>query len=150
MIKGRYFINYSRFEKLIAERKFTEDKINKISAFFKKLDLINRRTTALYQVLYQLKEIQRKFFETGNPEDLVPLTQSELANRIGICVSTVSRAIAKKSILTPQGEEKPLKFFFSKRRVKNLLSKILTQERKWIKLFLKPAPPPQVSSPGFP
>ena len=133
LIKGRYFINYSRFEKLIAERKFTEDKINKISAFFKKLDLINRRTTALYQVLYQLKEIQRKFFETGNPEDLVPLTQSELANRIGICVSTVSRAIAKKSILTPQGEEKPLKFFFSKRRVKNLLSKILTQERKWIK-----------------
>lgn len=133
LIKGRYFINYNRFEKLIAEKKFTRNWINKISALFKKLNLINRRTTTLYQVIYHIKEIQRKFFESENPEDLVPLTQSELARRIGVYPSSISRAIAGKSILTPRGEEKPLKFFFSKKRVQNFLLEVLAEERKRIK-----------------
>jgi len=133
LIKGRYSINYNRFEKLIAEKKFTKGEINRISALFKKLVLINRRTTTLYQVIYHLKEIQRKFFESENPKDLVPLTQSELARRIGVYPSSISRAITDKSILTPGGEEKPLTFFFSKKRVQNLLLEVLAEERREIK-----------------
>ncbi|RLE08544.1 hypothetical protein DRZ78_00895 [Candidatus Aerophobetes bacterium] len=140
LIKGRYLINYNRFEQLIAEKKFTRVQINRISAFFKKLNLINRRTTTLYQVIYHLKEIQRRFFESENPQDLVPLTQSELARRIGVYPSSISRAIADKSILTPLGEEKPLKFFFSKKRVQNLLLEILAEEKREMKAGILSGP----------
>jgi len=129
LIKGKYSINYSRFEGLIAAGEFSPSQINRISKVFKKLDLTNRRTTLIYQIIYHLKEIHRPFFESGDQRDLLPLSQSELARRIGVHPSSVSRAIAFKSILTPQEEEKPLKFFFSKRRVQNFLRKIILEER---------------------
>lgn len=133
LIKGKYFINYKHFQELIEGKAFAPSEINKISAFFKKLNLINRRTTTLYQIIHYLKEIQRKFFESGELKDLVPLTQSEIAYHIGVNPSSVSRAIANKSILTPQGKEKPLKFFFSKKRLKNFFLEILKEEEKEMK-----------------
>jgi len=133
LIKGKYSINYERFQELIGGKVFTPSETNRISAFFKKLNLINRRMTTLYQIIHYLKEIQHKFFESGDPKDLVPLTQSEIAYHIGVNPSSVSRAIANKSILTPQGKEKPLKFFFSKKRLEKFFLEILKEEEKEIK-----------------
>ncbi|MEA1965065.1 MAG: hypothetical protein U9O41_08095 [Candidatus Aerophobetes bacterium] len=133
LCKGKYSINYDRFEELVKGKRFTLSQINEISRLFKKLDLINRRTTTIYQVLYHLKEIQRPFFESGNPEDLFPLTQSELARRINVHPSTISRVIFNKSVFTPQGKEKLLKFFFSQERVENFLRKIFNEEKGKIK-----------------
>jgi len=140
LCRGKYNINYDRFEELIKREKFAPSQINEISRLFKKLDLINRRTTTIYQVLYHLKEIQHSFFNSGNPEDLFPLSQSELARRINVHPSTISRVIFNKSIFTPQGREKLLKFFFSQERIENLLQKIFNEEREEIKrgIILKP------------
>jgi len=140
LIKGKFSINYHRFEELIGEKKLTPSQINKISALFKKLELINRRTTTIYQVIYHLKEIQQAFFNSGNPEDLFPLSQSELARRIGVHPSSIGRVITNKSILTPQGEEKLLKFFFSKRRVQNFIKKILIEEKKRMEMGILSKP----------
>jgi len=140
LIKGKYIIHYDKFEEMIKRKIFDPPQITKISTFFKKLDLINRRTTTIYQIICHLKEIQYRFFQSGNPEHLLPLTQSELARRMKIHPSTISRSIANKSILTPQGEEKTLKFFFSKKRVENFLGKIFQQEKEEIKrkILLRP------------
>ena len=140
LCKGKYSINYDRFEELVRRKKFTSLQINEISRLFKKLDLINRKTTIIYQVLYHIKEIQRPFFESGNPNDLFPLSQSELARRINVHPSTISRVIFNKSIFTPQGKEKLLKFFFSRERIENFLQKIFDEEREKVKkgVILKP------------
>lgn len=130
LIKGKYLIDYDRFGEMIERKELVPSRASKISNFFKKLDLINRRTTTIYQVICHLKEIQSQFFQSGNSEQLLPLTQSELARRMKVHPSTISRSIANKSIITPQKEEKPLKFFFYKGRVQNFLYKVFQQEKE--------------------
>jgi|GEM_PF-624347 len=130
LIKGKYLIDYDRFGEMIKRKELVPSRASKISNFFKKLDLINRRTTTIYQVICHLKEIQYQFFQSGHSEQLLPLTQSELARRMKVNPSTISRSIANKSIITPQKEEKPLKFFFYKGRVQDFLYKVFQQEKE--------------------
>lgn len=130
LVKGKYQINYPRFEQMVDRGKIKRSEINKIVELFKKLEMINRRTTTIYRILYHLKELQRPFFQSGNLLDLVPFSQSELARCLNLHPSTVSRAITNKSILTPYGEEKPLKFFFSRCWIKNLIGKIILEEKE--------------------
>ncbi len=135
LVRGRYFIDYRRWENLIQDKRVPPDKTRKISSLFRKLDLINRRTTTLYQILYQIKEKQRNFLLSGDPRDMTPLTQREIARALKVNPSTVSRAIANKSILTPQGKEKALKEFFSgeKEKIKAFLLEILREEKEKLK-----------------
>lgn len=72
--------------------------------------VIQRRNT-LYRITQQIVDIQKDFFEHG-PSHLKPLMMQEVAERIGMHVSTVSRALAGKYIQTPQGLF-PMKYFFT-------------------------------------
>lgn len=72
--------------------------------------VIQRRNT-LYRITQQIVDIQKEFFEHG-PSHLKPLMMQEVAERIGMHVSTVSRALAGKYIQTPQGLF-PMKYFFT-------------------------------------
>jgi len=133
LVKGKYCIDYQKFEKLVKTGEIKKSEADKMMKIFKTLDMINRRTTTIYRILHFLKEFQLPFFKSGNTLDLLPLSQSELARHLNFNPSTVSRAIADKSILTPQGEEKPIKFFFSRHWTKNLIRKIIFQEKEEIK-----------------
>ena len=72
--------------------------------------VIQRRNT-LNRITQQIVDIQKDFFEHG-PSHLKPLMMQEVAERIGMHVSTVSRALAGKYIQTPQGLF-PMKYFFT-------------------------------------
>lgn len=72
--------------------------------------VIQRRNT-LYRITQQIVDIQRPFFEHG-PSHLKPLMMQEIAERISMHVSTVSRALAGKYVQTPQGLF-PMKYFFT-------------------------------------
>lgn len=133
LIKGKYHIDYKRLEKLIGEGRIPRTEVNKITEFLRQLDMINRRVTTIYRILHQLKEIQRPFFRSGKLLDLLPFSQSELARTLDLSPSTISRAIAGKSILTPHREERPIKFFFSRRWTENLVKKVILQEREMMK-----------------
>jgi len=130
LVKGRYQINYDKFGELISKREIKKEQINKIEEIFKKLEMINRRTTTIYRILRYLKELQRPFFKSGNLIDLLPSSQSEVARSLGVHPSTVSRALFGKSILTPQGDERSLKFFFSRRWTGNLIKKVILREKQ--------------------
>lgn len=72
--------------------------------------VIQRRNT-LFRIAQQIVDIQKPFFEHG-ASHLKPLMMQEIAERIGMHVSTVSRALAGKYIQTPQGLY-PMKYFFT-------------------------------------
>ncbi|MCW8131764.1 MAG: RNA polymerase factor sigma-54 [Planctomycetota bacterium] len=72
--------------------------------------VIQRRNT-LFRIAQQIVDIQRPFFEHG-PSHLKPLMMQEVAERIHMHVSTVSRALAGKYMQTPQGLF-PMKYFFT-------------------------------------
>lgn len=75
------------------------------------MDAIEQRRATLYKVAVRLVELQKDFFEEGVSR-LKPLRMQELADLLGIHVSTVSRTLARKYMQTPRGVF-AMKFFFT-------------------------------------
>ena len=75
------------------------------------LDAVLQRQSTIEKICREIVRRQRDFFERG-VEALHPLKMQEVADAVGVHISTVSRAIAGKYIQTPQGIFE-LKFFFT-------------------------------------
>ncbi len=74
------------------------------------IESIEQRRNTLTKVAQAIVDHQQKFFEEG-PEALEPLKMQQIADRVGVHVTTVSRAVDDKWIQTPRGLF-PLKRFF--------------------------------------
>jgi RNA polymerase sigma-54 factor len=72
---------------------------------------IHQRQQTIQRIAGEIVRVQRDFLDNGR-EFLKPLTMTEVAQWIGVHETTVSRAIANKSIRTPQGVYE-LKYFFT-------------------------------------
>jgi DNA-directed RNA polymerase specialized sigma54-like protein len=114
--RGRYLINYERFEELNSSGTFSKAEEREARQLFKKLELINSCKDTINQILQNIIKKQALYFESGNLRSLLPFSQKELAKGLGLAPSSVSRAISGKSIDTPWGEEIPLRHFFPRPR----------------------------------
>ena len=130
--RGRYLINYQRFEELYGNGAFSKTEAREARQLFKKMELINSCKDTINQILQNVIKKQALYLETGNAQSLLPFSQKELARMIGLATSSVSRAIGGKSIDTPWGEEIPLKRLFPrpKRFRKELLKQLLETDDK--------------------
>ena len=72
---------------------------------------IQQRRRTVHRVAEEVFDVQRDFLERGE-EALKPLPMATIANRVGVHVATVSRAVAGKYAQTPRGIY-PLRMFFS-------------------------------------
>ncbi|KAA0244122.1 MAG: RNA polymerase sigma-54 factor [Candidatus Brocadia sp. AMX2] len=75
------------------------------------IDAIEQRRSTLYKVASKIVELQKDFLDEGIHR-LRTLKMQDVADVVGVHVSTVSRAIAHKYIQTPQGIFE-MKFFFT-------------------------------------
>lgn len=75
------------------------------------ISAIEQRRDTVRRVVEEVFRVQRDFLEDG-PEALKPLPMTQVANRVGVHVATVSRAVAGKYVQTPRGIH-PLRMFFS-------------------------------------
>lgn len=101
---------------------------------------IYQRRETMVRVMKAIIEKQRSFFE-GNLEDLKPLRLKDIAEEVGMDISTISRVTNGKYVQTPVGVFE-LKYFFSEgikdtegdevstRRIKQVLKEIVDQEDK--------------------
>lgn len=103
------------------------------------IESIEQRQRTLYNVASEIVKSQNKFLDHGLSH-LRPLKMQDVADALGIHVSTVSRAIAEKYMQTPRGIF-PMKFFFSgavktaegdesRVRVKQRVQEVMEQEDK--------------------
>jgi len=131
LARGRYSIDYARFEELKVAGVFSEAEVKEARQLFKRLELINSRKDTLTQILQNIMDKQALYLESGDLKSLLPFSQKELAQKIGVAPSSVSRAIRGKSIDTPWGREIPLKDFFPrpKRFRKELLRQLLETDQ---------------------
>jgi RNA polymerase sigma-54 factor len=90
------------------EREFIK---RKMDAGRKLITAIEQRRGTIYRITNEILKHQMDFFEQGI-EHLRPLKMQEVADALGIHLSTVSRAISEKWVETPRGIF-PLKFFFA-------------------------------------
>ncbi|MEG6615113.1 RNA polymerase factor sigma-54 [Peptococcaceae bacterium 1198_IL3148] len=89
-------------------RKYVETKLN---AALWLIRSIEQRRMTLYRVTNTLVELQQEFLDYG-VKYLKPLNLKDVANRLELHESTISRATANKYIQTPQGVFE-MKYFFS-------------------------------------
>jgi len=93
-----------------ADPKAKEYLKKKITAAQWLLESIEQRRNTLEKVTKAIIKHQRAFLEKG-PEHIEPLKMQQIADQVGVHVTTVSRAVDDKWVQTPRGIF-PLKRFF--------------------------------------
>jgi RNA polymerase sigma-54 factor len=88
-------------------RQYLKEKIQKAQWL---QESIEQRRNTLEKVTRAIIEHQRAFLEKG-PEHIQPLKMQQIADKVGVHVTTVSRAVDDKWVQTPRGIF-PLKRFF--------------------------------------
>jgi RNA polymerase sigma-54 factor len=89
------------------EREFIKRKINAAQWL---IESIEQRRSTLTRVAQAIIDHQTRFLNEG-PEAIEPLKMQQIADKVGVHVTTVSRAVGDKWIQTPRGIY-PLKRFF--------------------------------------
>lgn len=89
------------------EREFIKRKINAAQWL---IESINQRRSTLTKVAQAIVDYQHRFLEEG-PEAIEPLKMQQIADQVGVHVTTVSRAVDDKWIQTSRGIL-PLRRFF--------------------------------------
>jgi len=89
------------------EREFIKRKINAAQWL---IESINQRRSTLTKVAQAIVDYQHRFLEEG-PEAIEPLKMQQIADQVGVHVTTVSRAVDDKWIQTARGIL-PLRRFF--------------------------------------
>lgn len=105
------------------------------------IDAIKQRQLTLLNTMQAIINYQYDYFLTGDESKLKPMILKDIADRIGMDISTVSRVANSKSVQTEFGIY-PLKYFFSEgistdqgedvssREVKNTLKEFIENESK--------------------
>jgi len=117
---------------------FVKQKLDSAKWF---IDAIRQRQNTLLRTMNAIVELQREFFVEGDEGKLRPMILKDIAQRISMDISTVSRVANSKSIQTEFGIY-PLKYFFSEgiatdsgedassREVKSILKDLIGKESK--------------------
>ncbi len=92
------------------------------------IDCVRQRWETLKKISDALVDYQREFLEKG-VRYLRPLTRGELADRVELHESTISRATANKFVLLPEGRTIPFDDFFdASLRAKDTLRELIEAE----------------------
>lgn len=119
------------------EKKYIYDKTNSARWF---IHAIRQRQEKIKKITNYLIEHQRDFLEKGR-HYLKPLKMQDMADDLGVHVSTISRAVNNKYAYTPQGMV-TLKHFFEKGLMTNTGELVsVTQIKKSIEQYIKTEDP---------
>ncbi len=117
---------------------FVKQKLDSAKWF---IDAIRQRQNTLLRTMNSIVSLQREFFVEGDETKLRPMILKDIAQQIGMDISTVSRVANSKSVQTEFGIY-PLKYFFSEgiatdsgedvssREVKSILKDLIDKENK--------------------
>lgn len=108
-------------------REEMKEELEKASLFMK---CLQQRNNTMQRLLERIMVLQKEFVNKGN-RFIIPLTRAQIAKELGVHESTISRAVANKSIKMPGGEVIPLaKFFERNLNVRAVIQEIIQQESK--------------------
>ena len=117
---------------------FVRQKIDSAKWF---IDAIKQRQHTLYITMKAIMDIQQEYFLTGDDTKLKPMILKDIAEKVGLDISTVSRVANSKYVQTPYGTFL-LKTFFSEgitneegeevstREIKKILQDCVADENK--------------------
>jgi RNA polymerase sigma-54 factor len=94
---------------------------NKLEAWAKDIEnasllikCLQQRNHTMEQLMTEIVKEQRDYIVSGDPASLIPQTQAEMSDLLGVHESTISRAVSDKSVQLPNRKIIPLKQFFDR------------------------------------
>lgn len=125
-------VSYSNNKNKMNEQKeavlFVKQKIDSAKWF---IDAIKQRQDTLYKTMYSIMEYQKEYFLEGDETLLKPMILKDIAEKINLDISTISRVANSKYVQTPYGTF-PLKSFFSESMSTDSGEEVSTREVKKI------------------
>ena len=105
------------------------------------IEAIKQRQETLINTMNSIMNIQKKYFLTGDEHNLKPMILKDVAEKVNLDISTISRVVNSKYVSTPYGTFLLKEFFsesmkndegvdISTREIKNVLSIIIDKENK--------------------
>lgn len=113
--------------------KFIKENIEHANQFINSLNL---REMVLYNTMYSIMEMQKKYFLTGDEKEIKPMVLKDIAEKVNLDISTISRVSNSKYVQTPFGTIS-LKHLFSEsigddntssKEVKQIIKEIIERE----------------------
>ena len=129
--RGKYIIDYEKFENSLSRISGNKEETRNARNLLKKLEMINICKETLHRIINNIVEKQAAYIESGDLNQLLPLSQKEMAFKLGISSSTLSRAIKYRTIEIPCGREVSIKSLFpNPRKFKSLILKKVMESEK--------------------
>ena len=107
---------------------FVKQKIDAARWF---IDAINQRQNTLYTTMKAIIDLQEDYFLTGDETKLKPMILKDVADKVNMDLSTISRVANSKYVQTPYGTFQ-LKYFFSEGITNDEGEEVSTREIKKI------------------
>jgi len=138
------------YREMLKGYKENKDKSSKDAVMFIKqkldsakwfIDAVHQRRDTLLRTMQAIADYQKDYFLTGDERKIKPMILKDIADRIGMDISTVSRVANSKYLQSPYGV-KLLKEFFSESmkdaqgedvstiKIKNILKSVVENEDK--------------------
>lgn len=130
------FLSQEKNDKLRADaEKFLKDNLDNANNF---INLLSLREMILYNTMYAIMDMQRAYFLSGNEMDLKPMVLKDIAEKVNLDISTISRVTSSKYVQTPFGILLIKNLFseavgdedVSSKAIKKILSDVIAQEDK--------------------
>ena len=122
--RGLYQVRHDLLDRW-KEGGLTPQERKHLPAMLKRLETVNLRQSTLFRLLEMVARLQVDYLKSARPEDIRPISLRQLAKRLDLAPSTVSRAFAQRSVRLPSERELPLIAFVPGRR--SVLRELLGQ-----------------------
>jgi transcriptional regulator with XRE-family HTH domain len=122
--RGLYQIRFDLLERWKSGG-LSPDERRHLPALLKRLETVNLRQSTLFRLLETIARLQADYLANERAEDIRPISLRQLAKRLDLAPSTVSRAFARRSVRLPSERELPLIAFVPGRR--SVLRELLGQ-----------------------
>lgn len=122
--RGLYQVRFDLIEKWKTGG-LTPEERKHLPGLLKRLETVNLRQSTLFRLLEMIGRLQADYLASERPEDVRPISLRQLAKRLDLAPSTVSRAFARRSLRLPSDKQLPLIAFAPGRR--SVLRELLGQ-----------------------
>jgi hypothetical protein len=127
--RGLYQVRYDLLEDWKRAGRLAPAERRRLRHLLKRIEIVNLRQNTLFRILESLTRLQTEYLGSRRDDRKRPLSLRMLARRLQLAPSTVSRAVAGRSVRMPWGLEIPLIALMPGRRnvVREVLSRWLAE-----------------------
>lgn len=106
--RGLYQVRYDDLESWKTSGGLDGPERRRLRHLLKRLETLNLRQSTIFRIMEAMSVIQSDFLRSRKEEDLRPVSLRLLARRLQLSPSTVSRALAHRTMRLPWGPEVPM------------------------------------------